>query len=197
MWSPFFSRNFPVIYAFVCPSLCDIQVIRVWWIVTVILRLCQAMHSLWNSSTAKVSKFILSKINFRILFSFFYRKQPPQSLTANVDMVSSVLMAGKYDWILHRVFFIPFPIVLLWCDWFDFVLFCFSPLDNIEPKVMQYKLQEPVLLLGKVSISAQKFSCDVVKTNCCWPKFPPNENAIQIRIWYTNYQFKTKQNSQL
>lgn len=26
------------------------------------------------------------------------------------------------------------------------------PLENIEPKVLQYKLQEPILLLGKVSI---------------------------------------------
>jgi len=28
------------------------------------------------------------------------------------------------------------------------------PLDQIEPKVLQYKLQEPLLLLGKVSAEA-------------------------------------------
>lgn len=32
------------------------------------------------------------------------------------------------------------------------------PLDNIEPKVMQYKLQEPLLLLGKVSIFTKCWS---------------------------------------
>lgn len=26
------------------------------------------------------------------------------------------------------------------------------PLDQIEPKVLQYKLQEPILLLGKVNV---------------------------------------------
>jgi len=31
------------------------------------------------------------------------------------------------------------------------------PLDNIEPKVLQYKLQEPLLLLGKEKLNSQLF----------------------------------------
>lgn len=38
------------------------------------------------------------------------------------------------------------------------------PLDQIEPKVLQYKLQEPILLLGKVSSADFRFSKIFVST---------------------------------
>lgn len=57
------------------------------------------------------------------------------------------------------------------------------PLDNIEPKILQYKLQEPILLLGKVSyFFSQPFGYGVYKfkvmINFLIPKLKDNEINI-------------------
>jgi len=41
------------------------------------------------------------------------------------------------------------------------------PLDMVEPRVLQYKIQEPILLLGKVSILNQIQCLFIVPIELC------------------------------
>lgn len=71
------------------------------------------------------------------------------------------------------------------------------PLDQIEPKVLQYKLQEPILLLGKVSCRwfliffALKFYCSFTNNtpSTWWYKTYPEIDVAMKLIFYLTTQW--------
>ena len=53
-----------------------------------------------------------------------------------------------------------------------------KPLDQIEPKPLQYKLQEPLLVVGKGKILA---FCGI---NMVKQGFKPNHSNFETKIWF-------------